>query len=101
MSRRWLPDLLTAHVAFQVALKDRAGVVVAGPNSLNIQGTDVLQIRNDSVAADLLSTVDVADLTSGVTTTVLAGKEQLLGRIGQHYGALSKADAPAPELPVR
>jgi hypothetical protein len=35
-----------------------------------------------------------------VTTTVLAGKEQLLGRQG-HYGAFSKADAPLPNLPVR
>ena len=39
--------------------------------------------------------MDVADLTSGVTTVILAGKEQLLGRQG-HYGALSKADAPVP-----
>ena len=37
--------------------------------------------------SDVISTVDVADLPSGVTTTVLAGQEQLLGRQG-HYGAL-------------
>jgi hypothetical protein len=45
--------------------------------------------------------VDVADLSSGVTTVVLAGKERLLCRPSQHYGALAKADAPLPELPVR
>jgi hypothetical protein len=94
-------DLLTSHVQFDLALKQAAaGVVVAGPNSLNIQGTDVLAIRTDSDSVDVLSTVDVADLASGVTTTLLAGKEQLLGRHG-HYGALTGADAPTPELPVR
>ena len=77
-----------------------AGLVLAGPNSAEFEGTDVLTARNESDAVDVLSTVDVADLTSGVTTTVLAGKEQLLGRQG-HYGAFSKADAPMPNLPVR
>ncbi len=94
-------ELLTAHVEMDVALRAAAGgVVLAGPNSSEIEATDVLTARNDADAADLLSTVDVADLTSGVTTTVLAGKEQLLGRHG-HYGAFSKADAPLPNLPVR
>jgi len=36
-----------------------------------------------------------------VITTVLAAKEQLLGSDGRHYGALSKADAPLPTLPIR
>ena len=94
-------EQLTAHVEMDVALRESAGaVVLAGPNSAEIEGTDVLTARNDATAVDVLSTVDVADLTSGVTTTVLAGKEQLLGRQG-HYGALSKADAPLPNLPVR
>jgi Copper transport outer membrane protein, MctB len=95
------PEQLTAHVDMAVALRvTAAGVVLAGPNSAEIEGTDVLAARNDDAAVDVLSTVDVADLTSGVTTTVLAGKEQLLGRQG-HYGAFSKADAPLPNLPVR
>jgi hypothetical protein len=95
------PELLESHVELDIALKSRAaGVVVAGPNSGNIQGTDVLSVRNISDSADLLSTVDVADLSSGVATTIMAGKEQLLGRHG-HYGALTKADAPLPQLPVR
>ena len=96
------PELVTAHVQFDVGLKaNSAGVVVAGPNSDEIEGTDVLQTRTDTSSVDLLSTVDVADLASGVTTTVLAGKEQLLGTVGKHYGALAKADAPAPDLPIR
>ena len=95
------PEVLQAHVQTDVALLvHAAGVVVAGPNSENITGTDVLAVRSDADAADVLSTVDVADLPSGVTTAVLAGQEQLLGRQG-HYGALTRADAPLPTLPVR
>jgi hypothetical protein len=75
--------------------------VLAGPNSAEIQGTDVLAVRTDPQASSRLSTVDVADLRSGVITTVLAGKEQMLGRDGHHYGALAKADAPLPTLPIR
>jgi Copper transport outer membrane protein, MctB len=95
------PEELTAHVQFDVGLTTRAGVVLAGPNSEDIEGTDVLAARSDPTAVDSLSTVDVADLSSGVTTVVLAGKERLLGHPSQHYGALAKADAPLPELPVR
>ena len=94
-------ETLDAHLQMDVALKTgAAGVVLAGPNSTDIEGTDVLTVRTDSSANELLSTVDVADLPSGVTTTILAGKEQLLGRQG-HYGALARADAPLPQLPVR
>ena len=95
------PEVLAAHVQFDVALKSRASVVVAGPNSEDLEGTDVLAIRSDPTAVDLLSTVDVADLNSGVTSSVLAGREQLNGSAGRHYGALAKADAPLPDLPVR
>lgn len=95
------PEVLQAHVQAETALFVRSGgVVVAGPDSEGIEGTDVLAVRTDGDAASKLSTVDVADLPSGVTTTVLAGQEQLLGRPG-HYGALTKADAPLPTLPVR
>jgi hypothetical protein len=95
------PETLAAHVQLDVALKTRAAVVLAGPNSEDLEGTDVLAARSDATAVDQLSTVDVADLSSGVTTTVLAGREQLNGGSGQHYGALAKADAPLPDLPVR
>jgi len=93
--------LLTAHVQLDLALRDRAAVVVAGPNSREIEGTDVLAVRTDPQGSQRLSTVDVADLSSGVVTTMLAGQEQLLGREGQHYGALARAEAPLPTLPVR
>lgn len=95
------PELLTAHVELDLALRDRAAVVLAGPNSVEIEGTDVLAVRSDPQGNQRLSTVDVADLSSGVVTTVLAGQEQLLGREGQHYGALARAEAPLPTLPVR
>ena len=94
-------DQLTAHVQFYVAMADRAAVVLAGPNSQEIEGTDVLAVRSDASAADAMSTVDVADLSSGVSTTVLAGQELLLRPEGRHYGALARADAPLPDLPVR
>jgi len=93
-------DVLRAHVEMDTALtSSAAGVVVAGPNSDKIEGTDVLTARN-SLEARQLSTVDVADLSSGVSTTILACKEQWLGRQG-HYGALTRAGAPLPDLPVR
>jgi hypothetical protein len=95
------PEVLQGHVQTEVALAfPAAGLVLAGPNSEGIAGTDVLTARTDADAADVLSTVDVADLPSGVITTVLAGQEQLRGRQG-HYGALTRADAPLPTLPVR
>jgi hypothetical protein len=95
-------EQLSAHVEMDVALRGvAAGLVLAGPNSEEIEGTDVLSARSDATAVDVLSTVDVADLESGVITTVLAAKEQLLGSGGRHYGALSKADAPLPTLPIR
>lgn len=96
----------TADVELQTALKeqggtaDAPGVVVAGPNSAGLTGTDVGAIRATSPSASELSTVDVADLPSGVVTTVLAGKEQVLGRQG-HYGALARADDALPTLPIR
>jgi len=95
------PELLQAHVQLDVALTVHAGgVVVAGPNSEGVDGTDVATLRSDADAARAVSTVDVADLSSGITTTVLAGQERLLGRVG-HYGAMSRADAPLPTLPIR
>ncbi len=96
-------DVLTAHVQLETALHDQGGatdhvgVVVAGPDSDGLVGTDVGTIRTTSPAADVLSTVDVADLPSGVVTTVLAGKEQLADGQG-HYGALARADDALPAV---
>ncbi|SER25801.1 copper transporter [Microlunatus flavus] len=95
--------LTTAHVELETALKEQAGaaervgVVVAGPNSAGLTGTDVGAVRTTSPASSELSTVDVADLPSGVVTTVLAGKEQLMGQQG-HYGALARADDALPTV---
>lgn len=94
-------DALTAHIELDLALKNTTAVVLAGPNSTGLDGTDVLTARTQSRSTDQLSTVDVADLASGVTTTIFAGKEQLLGRDAGHYGALTGANAVLPELPVR
>ena len=96
-------DVTTAHVELETGIReqggtgDRVAVVVAGPNSDGLDGTDVGAIR---AASSELSTVDVADLPSGVVTTVLAGQEQLIGRQG-HYGALARADDALPVVPVR
>jgi hypothetical protein len=95
------PAVVEEHLQVDLALQERAGVVLAGPNSTGLEGTDVLAARNNAAASSRVSTVDVADLSSGVTTTLLAGKEQLGGRLGRHYGALAQADAVLPELPVR
>jgi Copper transport outer membrane protein, MctB len=96
-------DVTTAHVELDVGIRDQTGtadhvaLVVAGPNSDGLDGTDVGAIRSSSPASGELSTVDVADLPSGVVTTVLAGKEQLLGEQG-HYGALARADDALPTV---
>lgn len=96
-------DVTAAHVQLDVGIRDQGGtaehlpVVVAGPNSAGIDGTDVGTIRTSSPASGELSTVDVADLPSGVVTTVLAGKEQILGEQG-HYGALARADDALPTV---
>jgi len=94
-------EVTAAHVQLDVGIRDQSGsadhipVVVAGPNSDGLDGTDVSAVRTSSPASGELSTVDVADLPSGVVTTVLAGKEQLLGEQG-HYGALARADDALP-----
>lgn len=90
---------LVQHVSFDLAVKPAGrGLVLAGPNSSGVDGTDVAQARQSS--SDKVSTVDVADLPSGVITVVMAGREQLFGGQG-HYGAASSSQAPAPQLPIR
>lgn len=92
---------LDQHVEFDVAIKQSAlGMVLAGPDSSGVTGTDVAQARQDPSSRELISTVDVADLPSGVITVIMAGRQQLLGGRG-HYGAASSSDAPAPQLPIR
>lgn len=91
---------LNRHLQFELALTERSnGTVLAGPNSTGTEGTDVATARADADARTEMSSVDVADLPSGVSTVIMAGREQLNGNQG-HYGA-ANADAPAPELPLR
>jgi len=93
-------DALNRHVAFDLALSGAArGTVVAGPNSTEIDATDVATLRSEAGGRDV-SSVDAADLPSGVTTAVMAGAEQLANGQG-HYGWSSSSDAPAPELPIK
>lgn len=91
-------DLLGAHVQAVVALDEQtSGTVVAGPNSTGVAGTDLAAVRSTAAAARAVSSVDVADLPSGITTVLLCLVEEQQGRNG-HYGAASSADAPAPRL---
>lgn len=94
-------DSLVRHIEFDLAVHRRAsGTVIAGPNSAAIDGTDVATVRSQPESRDELSSVDVADLPSGVSTVIMAGREQLLDGQG-HYGYANSADAPVPELPIR
>lgn len=94
--------VLDRHVAFDLALNHQAaGLVVAGPNSTGVDGTDVASVRTDATSREQLSSVDVADLPSGVSTVIMAGRELLNGDQPRHYGYSNSADAPAPQLPIR
>lgn len=95
-------DTLVQHVEFDLALKQSGrATVLAGPNSSGVDGTDVAQARQEPDSRDTLSTVDVADLPSGVATVIMAAKQQLANGGQGHYGAAASADAPAPQLPIR
>lgn len=74
---------------------DSAGVVVAGPQASDQQGGLVDQIRNDKTLRSLVSTVDDADIPSGIIATVLALGEQSGGQAGS-YGIGPGHDAPVP-----
>ena len=92
--------VLVQHVEFDVAMqKAGLGAVLAGPNSAGVDGTDVAQARQQPTSRGTISTVDVADLPSGVTTVVMAGRQRVRGSAGD-YGAASSSDAPAPQLPI-
>jgi hypothetical protein len=95
-------QMLDRHVQFDLALSHSgAGEVVAGPNSAGVDGTDVATLRSDPTSREQLSSVDVADLPSGVSTVIMAGRELLNGGEPRHYGSNNSADAPAPQLPIR
>ena len=72
-----------------------AGTVVAGPQTADQPGGLVDAIRSDKTLRGLVSTVDDADLPSGIITTVLALAEQSGGGAGS-YGIGPGRDAPLP-----
>ncbi len=95
-------QILDRHVAFDLALhRPAAGVVIAGPNSTGVDGTDVAAVRSDPTSRQQLSSVDVADLPSGVSTVIMAGRELLNGDEPHHYGYNNSVDAAVPQLPIR
>ncbi|MEU4195560.1 copper transporter [Kribbella sp. NPDC026611] len=72
-----------------------AGVVVAGtPDSAGDRGL-LKDLRSDSEATKIVSSVDVADLPSGQMTVVFALVEQASGKAGQ-YGAVNAKNGVAP-----
>ena len=72
-----------------------AGAVLAGPpdSAANLGLVDA--VRSDVDLAAQLSTVDMAQVSSGRTSTALALAEQAEGGVG-HYGAVGQVDGPLP-----
>lgn len=74
---------------------DSSGVVVAGPQTSDQPGGLVDLIRSDKTMRSLVSTVDDADIPSGIIATVLALAEQSGGQAGS-YGIGPGRTAPVP-----
>lgn len=92
-------ELIDSRIQIALALlQGSRGVVLAGPNSTGIEHSDVATARSEAPARDALSTIDVADLPSGVTTVILATREQGLGGQGHYGAATASRDAIAPEI---
>ena len=90
------PDTASLLATFARDLgANSSGVVVAGPQTSDQQGGLVDQIRNDKTLRDLVSTVDNADMPSGIIATVLALGAESGGRTGS-YGIGPGNDAPVP-----
>jgi hypothetical protein len=72
-----------------------AGAVLAGPPAAaEVRGVIEL-VRSDDTLAGQLSTVDMAQVSLGRTSTVLALAEQESGGVG-HYGGVGDVDGPRP-----
>lgn len=89
---RRLGALTSLPAAFD---SEGAGAVLAGPPSSaeNLGAIDV--VRNDPDLSAQLSTVDMAQLSLGRTSTVLALAEQADGGVG-HYGGVGQVDGAIP-----
>lgn len=72
-----------------------AGVVVAGTPETAQNGGLLKSLRGDSEAANIVSSVDVANMPSGQATVVFALAEQLSGKAGQ-YGGVDAKNGVAP-----
>lgn len=73
-----------------------SGAVLTGPPESAAKLGLVDAVRADADLAAQLSTVDMAHLSSGRTSAVLALVEQSDGGVG-HYGAVGQVDGPAPQ----
>lgn len=83
------------HAGVVHGIAEKSKVVVAGPNSTGVAGTDVDAIRNEGTGGAGVSTVDTADLASGQLVTILACRERLTDRTG-NYGAAPGDTGPFP-----
>ncbi len=72
-----------------------AGAVLAGPPASAAERGVIELVRSDEALAGQLSTVDMAQVSLGRTSTVLALAEQESGGVG-HYGGVGDVDGPRP-----
>ncbi|MEV8637833.1 copper transporter [Streptosporangium sp. NPDC051023] len=78
------------------------GTVLAGPLTSSAAGGTIAALREDTLAAEKVSTVDNADMPAGRVVVVYALREQLSGASGQ-YGmgpGVSGIEPSAPPVPT-
>ena len=96
------PKVAEAQQALLLSLADdldrsAVGAVVAGPETAADAGGTLAAVRGDKELGSSLSTVDSADLPSGLIATILALAEQARGGAGSYgNGAGSRAALPTP-----
>lgn len=73
-----------------------AGAVLAGPPASAGERGVIEVVRSNEALAGQLSTVDMAQLSLGRTSAVLALAEQEAGDVG-HYGGVGDVDGPRPQ----
>jgi hypothetical protein len=93
-SGRRLDALTSLPAAFD---SEGSGAVLAGPPESATSLGVVDAVRSDADLAAAVSTVDMAQISSGRTSATLALVEQSTGGVG-HYGGVGEVDGPAPTL---
>ncbi|MFF4417917.1 copper transporter [Streptosporangium sp. NPDC001559] len=92
-----------AVVSMATALDEAGrGTVLAGPLNSSAAGGTLAALREDTVAAEKVSTVDNVDMPAGRVVVVYALREQLSGSSGQ-YGmgpGVSAIEPSAPAVPT-